>query len=254
MTTNIIVAPRFTPKEIEEIDFAIKSGYFKSRTEFVRFSTKSQIERISKKEEIEIVFRTIDEMRGWNGSLARGMIHLAFQTLARPGEILAAQYDDIDMVGKRFYIRNPKGAGSYAAGQWVDMLRPGFYAEIDCYIGEGEVYLRKRGRTSIYLFPNICGDINTFYSSNAQRRILREVSHRSSIGFSLKTFRAAGADLFVSADLTNLYAISAQLRHSNVGTTQRYYADIKKGQIRQQLGDTYEKIEIPMSKSSDKKE
>jgi len=69
-------------------------------------------------------------------------------------------------------------------------------------------------------------ETSTCYSSNSQREIIREVSYRSGIDFSLKTFRAAGADLFITADLTNLYAISAQLRHSNVGVTQRHCADI----------------------------
>ncbi|MDR0508386.1 MAG: site-specific integrase [Candidatus Methanoplasma sp.] len=197
-------------------------------------------------DEIGKIFLTIDRMKGWGGSLARGLIHLAFQTLARPSEILLAQYSDIDMTRKRFYIRNPKGAGSYAVGQWVDMLRPDFYSEIERYLREREIHLRKCGKDSIYLFPNIRGEINTFYSSNALRIRMREVSQRSGVDFSLKTFRATGADLFVSADLANLYAISSQLRHSNVATTQRYYADIQKGHVRRQLGDTYEKISIPI--------
>jgi len=204
-------------------------------------------------EEIAIIFQTIDEMKGWNGSLARGMIYLAFQTLARPNEILTAQYGDIDLVRKQFYIRNPKGAGKYAAGQWVEMLRPDFYFEIERYMGEREIYLRKHGKTSIYLFPNIRGESSTLYTSNVQRRIMREISHRSGVEFSLKVFRATGADLFVSVDPANLYAMSSQLRHSSLSTTERYYADINKSKVRQQLGDSYEKIRIPMPETSDKK-
>lgn len=67
----------------------------------------------------------------------------------------------------------------------------------------------------------------------------------SNIEFSLKTFRATGADL------SKLYVISSQLRHSNVATTQRYYADIQKGNVRKQLGDTYERIPIPKVRKYD---
>jgi hypothetical protein len=33
--------------------------------------------------------------------------------------------------------------------------------------------------------------------------------------------------------------------------TQRYYADIQKGRIRQQLGNTYESIPIPKARKND---
>ena len=196
-------------------------------------------------EEIGKIFLTADEIKGWRGSVARGMIHLAFQTLARPSEIRTALFSDLDFTRKRLFIRNPKGKGSYAAGQYVDLLRPDLYSQIDRYIAEREIYLRRRGKTSEYLFPNIIGETSAEYSSNAQREIIREISYRSDIDFSLKTFRAAGADLFITANLTNLYAISAQLRHSNVAITQRYYADIQRSQVRKQLGDTFERIPIP---------
>ena len=202
-------------------------------------------------DDIGKIFLTIDEMKGWRGSVARGMIHMAFQTLARPSEIRTALFSDLDYVKKQFYIRNPKGKGSYAAGQFVDLLRPDFYSQINQYIAERETYLMRRGKTSEYLFPNIIGESNGFYSSNAQRGIIREVSFRSGIDFSLKTFRAAGADLFITANLQNLNAISAQLRHSNVGVTQRYYADIQRSQVRKQLGDTFERIPIPQVRKSE---
>ena len=202
-------------------------------------------------EDIGKIFLVIDEMKGWRGSIARGMIHMAFQTLARPTEIRTALFSDLDFTNKRFFIRNPKGAGSFATGQYVDLLRPDFFSQIDRYIAEREMYLRRKGKTSEYLFPNIYGENSTVYSSNAQREIIREVSYRADIDFSLKTFRAAGADLFITTDLTNLYAISAQLRHSNVAVTQRYYADIQRSQVRKQLGDTFERIPIPTVRKRD---
>lgn len=204
-------------------------------------------------EQVGTIFKTIEEMKGWRGSIARGMIYLAFQTLARPTEIRTALYRDLDCGMMRFYIRNPKGNGSFAAGQFVDMLRPDFMSQIDRYISEREFYLARKGKASEFLFPNLYGDVSTIYSPNAQREIMREVSFRSGVEFSLKTFRATGADLFISADLTNLYAISAQLRHSNVATTQRYYADIQKSHVARQLGNTYEKIRIPIPNGQNKK-
>ena len=244
----------------EEIAPETQQKYLQVLNRYLSFANNRSVEDARKKiklttqrkpiqaltvEEVGTIFKTIETMGGWKGSVARGMIYLAFQTLARPSEIRTALFSDLDFTEKRFYIRNPKGAGSFAAGQYVDMLRPDFYSQIDRYIADREIYLRRRGKTSDYLFPNIYGDSNTLYSPNAQREIMREVSYRSGVEFTLKTFRATGADLFISTDLKNLYAISAQLRHSDVGITQRYYADIQRSKVRAQLGNTFERIPIP---------
>jgi len=195
--------------------------------------------------EIGKVFKTIEEMEGWRGSVARGMIYLAFQTLARPTEIRTALYKDLDIISRRFYVRNPKGKGTFAAGQYVDMLRPDFMPQIERYVADREFHLLRRGKSSAYLFPNLYGEINDVYSANAQRVIMREVSHRSGVDFSLKTFRATGADLIISADPSKLFIVSAQLRHGSIATTQKYYADIQRSSVARQLGDTYTNIKIP---------
>jgi len=196
-------------------------------------------------EEIGKIFRTIEDMKGWRGSIARGMIYTAFQTLGRPSEIRTAELRDLDMIRERMYIRNPKGNGSFASGQWIDLLRPDFMPHIQKYLADREAYLIRKGIDSIYLFPNLYLDNDRCYSANAQRKLIGEISHRSGVEFSMKTLRATGADLFISADMKNLFAISAQLRHSDVSITQRYYADIQRGNVRRQLGDTYKQISIP---------
>lgn len=197
-------------------------------------------------EEIGKIFDTIDSMKGWHGSVARGMIYLAFESLARPTEIRMAKIHDLNMITHTFYVRNPKGKGSFASEQQVDLINPDFYPQLDRYLAERDAYLIKKGIESDYLFPNMKGS-NGMYSANAQRELMREVSHRSGIDFSLKVFRATGADLFVSLDYNNLTAISAQLRHENLATTQRYYANIQKGKVNEQLGDAYKRIRIPRS-------
>lgn len=196
-------------------------------------------------EEMGKIFKTVEAMKGWRGSIARGMIYLAFQTLGRPSEIRTAELKDLDMIKQRLYIRNPKGKGTVASGQWVDLLRPDFMRHIEKYLAEREIYLVKKGRKSEYLFPNFYMGEDGFYSSNAQRKLIREISCRSGIEFSMKTLRATGTDLFVSADMSNIYPMSAQLRHSDVSITQRYYADIQRGNVRNQLGDSYKSIRIP---------
>lgn len=195
-------------------------------------------------EEIGKIFSTIDKMDGWRGSVARGMIYLAFESLARPSEIRMAKIQDLNMITHTFYVQNPKGKGTFASKQVIDLINPDYYSQLDRYLADRESYLLKKGIDSDYLFPNLKGS-NGMYSANAQRELMREISHRSGVEFSLKVFRATGADLFVSLDYNNLTAISAQLRHENLATTQRYYANIQKGKVNEQLGDSYKGIRIP---------
>lgn len=197
-------------------------------------------------EEVGRIFDTIERMSGWRGSVARGMIYLSFETLARPEEIRTALVQDLDMINHRFFIRNPKGKGSYSDSQWVDLIRPDFFKELDSYLAERDAYLSRKGVRNDALFPNLYGE-NGQYSGNAQRELMRRVSDRSGVEFSLKMFRATGSDLFISADPSNLYAISAQLRHSNIATTQKYYADIQRSKVAERLGDSYKNIPIPKS-------
>lgn len=198
-------------------------------------------------EEVQRIFDTAQGMKGWAGSQARGLIALAFETLARPSEIRLAYAKDLDLSRGRFFIRNPKGKGSYASGEWVDLLRPDIRPLLWRYMDEREIYLTSRGKTSDYLFPNIRSE-NGYFSSNSIREKIRNLSKLSEVDFSLRDFRATGTNFIVSADKTKLNAISSQLRHSNVGTTQRYYADIRSGSVAEDIGDTWKKTEIGLDR------
>lgn len=219
---------------------------FRSQT---KWNSPNKPIKVLSVEEIGKIFDTIDKMEGWRGSVARGMIYLAFETLARPTEIRTAFLCDLDMITHTFYVRNPKGKGSFASAQTLEMINPDYLPQLDRYLSERAAYLMKKGMDSNYLFPNLYYGSGGLYSANAQRELIREISHRSGVDFSLKVFRSTGADLFVSLDYNNLTAISAQLRHENLATTQRYYANIQKGKVNEQLRDAYKKIHIPRSEN-----
>ena len=194
-------------------------------------------------DEVQHIFDTVQEMDGWTGTQARGIVALAFETLARPSELRLAQARDLDLTRGRFFVRNPKGKGSYASGQWVDLIRPDVRKLLWRYVDEREIYLAARGKTSPYLFPNILRP-EGYFSSNAFRNKMRVISKRAGVDFSLKDFRSTGTNLFISVDKTLLNAMSAQLRHSDIGTTQRFYADIQSGHVADDLGDKWKKTAI----------
>lgn len=45
MTSNIVISPRFTPREVEAIDRLVSQGYYKSRAEVVRIAVRECLER-----------------------------------------------------------------------------------------------------------------------------------------------------------------------------------------------------------------
>ncbi|MDD1748138.1 MAG: site-specific integrase, partial [Methanomassiliicoccales archaeon] len=95
-------------------------------------------------------------------------------------------------------------------------------------------YLRSRdellsfyGRTSAtYLIPNLRGGGDAPYSANHFRELKEEVKEISGVDFKLKDLRPTFATLSVEKDPNLLVDVSAQLGHSNLMTTQRYYAQI----------------------------
>jgi len=241
------------------IDVATQSKYVQILNNYLVFSDNMIISKMkgsrrfpspSKKpikslsvDEVQRIFDTVQTMKGWAGAQARGIVALAFETLARPSEIRLAQARDLDLTRGRFFVRNPKGKGSYASGQWVDLIRPDVRPLLWQYVDEREIYLAARGMTSEYLFPNVRRP-EGYFSSNAFRNKIGSISKLAEVDFSLKDFRSTGTNLFISVDKTLLNAISAQLRHSDIGTTQRFYADIQSGHVADDLGDKWKKTAI----------
>ncbi len=199
-------------------------------------------------EDIQRIFDGVAAMTGWDGILARGVVALAFETLGRPTELRLALIQDLDLTTGRFYIRRPKGEHSYASSQWVDLLRPDVRPMLENYIIERGAYLQEKGITSQHLFPNVRTGGGE-YSANAIRRRIRNIREIVGVDFVLKDFRATGVNFFVSVDRNLLNAMSAQLRHTDIGTTQRYYADIRSGRVADDLGGAWRKTKITVCKS-----
>jgi hypothetical protein len=66
----------------------------------------------------------------------------------------------------------------------------------------------------------------------------------SGVSFKLKDFRSTLTSLTVNDDLSRLPAMSAQLRHLDMKTTQRSYVDIQKSSAGKQLMDAWKEHPI----------
>ncbi len=198
-------------------------------------------------DEIGTIFATVDRMKGWRGSVAAGMLYIAFVTAIRPGEILYAWADDLNLAEMTFHVRFPKGNGKYQDPHDVSILRPDYNDKLEQYLGRRDAHLLKKGidpKSVKQLFPNLRSP--TFqYSSKSQRTIIREVSKLSGVKFTLKTFRATVISLYGDANSGIDKQISKQAGHKTTQTTERYYYRTDLCKVKKDLGELYHDMNVP---------
>ncbi len=192
-------------------------------------------------EDLRTIFQAIDKMPGWHGSMARGMISLYFATGVRPSELRLALLKDLDLKKQTLMIRHPKGEGSWASQAEVDLIRPDMVPIIERYLQERRQHVDEAGlQEAPALFPNLFyqeGD--GFYSANAFKKIKKEVEELSGVEFKLKDFRPTLTSITVNGNMSLLPALSAQLRHADLATTQRSYYAMQQGVAGRQLRESW---------------
>lgn len=175
---------------------------------------------------IEQLQKLIDDsrrMEGWPGEVIRGYIALAFGTGCRPKELVGAHVTDIDLPGRRYYVRHPKGEESWATPQWIPIVREDVIPFLEDLISARQA-LRGRGADSPYLF---CNPSAPRPLTDKTLRVYKErLTRISGIKWRLKDLRSTLTTVTVDDDVSRLKAMSLQLRHSSVRTTERYYARI----------------------------
>jgi integrase len=116
---------------------------------------------------------------------------------------------------------------------------------VERYLFEREEWIKANGREkAMYLFPNLYRGKDGFFSTDCWRCIRVELENESGVDFMTKDFRSTLTTLTVKDDLSRLPAMSVQLRHASVGTTQKYYADIKRAQAGKQLKNFWKESEV----------
>lgn len=190
-----------------------------------RESNKGAIRALTQNE-LQKVFSAADTMPGWRGSLIRGYMALAFATACRPKELMSALIEDVDMEKHTFYVRNPKGNGSWAEPQTVSIIRADMWPRIQQYLKDRRKILD--GKKCSILFVNL--ETLQPYTLNGLHEMKKIVEAKSGVSFQIKVFRATYASLALEGNLGAIKAVSLQLRHASVAMTERYYARINRDQ------------------------
>jgi integrase len=165
------------------------------------------------------------EPEGWRRAKAELLMSAYVATGTRPSELREAYMVDLDTRNWRLYVRFPKGGAKWAENR-KPMITPPYRQAFLNYLKAREELLRYYGRKeATHLIPNLRSGDNP-YSSNHFRVLKKEVQEVSGIDFKLKDFRPTFASLTVEMDPNSLVDVSTTLGHSNLLTTQRYYAQI----------------------------
>jgi integrase/recombinase XerD len=199
-------------------------------------------------DESEGLLNALSEPKRWDEAVMLGAVALGLSTGCRPSELRMAEITDLDLKRGRFYVRHPKGEGSWASPQWVRLVRDDLVPHLERYLDERERRLKEKGRAQIKaLFPST-GNCNAsgFYSMSNFNHMKREIEKRTGFEFRIKDLRPTLASQTVDMNPSLLNAVSSQLRHSSVKTTQKYYAAINEGRAGEELREAWKsKIAIP---------
>jgi len=192
-----------------------------------------------------------EKIEGWNGEMARFMVWILPATGLRPKELRLAHLEDFDLRRRTFYVRHPKGEGSWASPETVELIRMDVLRLIKRYLVERDDHIRSKGlRKATALFPNLYRGQDEFYSANGFFSIKQKVEEISGVEFKLKDFRSTLTSITVRGDIGRLPAMSAQLRHNKMETTQKYYASIERSAASRQLRDIWKENPVIVRKNS----
>jgi len=181
------------------------------------------------------------EPEGWRRTKARMLTCAYVATGLRPSELRLSHLVDLDTRTWRLYVRVPKGAAKWAENRRVSIVPPYRQAFLDFLEARKELLQYYGRKEATYLIPSLQGGKDTFYSANHFRELKREVQEVCDIDFKLKDFRPTYASLTVAMDPNSLIDVSTALGHSNLKTTQRYYAQISADSAGERINKLWEK-------------
>ncbi|MCL2509692.1 MAG: tyrosine-type recombinase/integrase [Methanomassiliicoccaceae archaeon] len=199
-------------------------------------------------DEVRRIFAAADELEGYKGIVMRLLLPIAFGTGCRPKELFDAELEDIDVGAETFYVRHPKGEGSWGKKEKVNIIRKDMIIRIEEGLQERAEYLKGLGIRSEYVF--VSPDTGEPLVGNTFRKYKRAVERISGVSFMIKDLRPTLLSLLVDDDLSLLGAASKQLRHARIANTEKYYLKIdKRKAVRNALGDRWKKDAVGPSEN-----
>lgn len=202
-------------------------------------------------EESDGLIVALSKPQQWDEAVMLGCIALGLTTGCRPKELRLAELADLDLKNGKFYVRHPKGEGSWASPQWVQLVRDDLVPHLKTYLEIRKRRLEKKESKECHaLFPCLGNHNRTgFYSASNFNRMKRVIELRTGIEFRIKDLRSTLASQTVDIDPALLNSVSSQLRHCDVKTTQKYYAAMKEGRAGEELREAWKSKTVKTPKT-----
>jgi len=189
-------------------------------------------------DEVRDIFAAADTIEGYTGIMVRLLLALGVGTGCRPKEMFDAEVSDINIEAETFFIRHPKGEGTWGRREKVNIIRKDMLIRIDRELKARADALKAIDTKSKYLFINPAS--GRPYAGNSFRLWKDRVAELAGVEFRIKDMRSTLLTLLVGEDLSRLGAASKQIRHRNIKTTEDFYLKINKRKVvKSALGDRW---------------
>jgi len=177
-------------------------------------------------QEIDHIIGSTGGIEGWRGEIARFLCAMYPYTGLRPSELRLAHRTDLNEGDWTFWVRHPKGERRYGVQRTVPIPPPVRQIVLQ-YLEAREAHTKKQGLEDCEpLIPRITREGAYYYSSNALRKLKKQVAQIAGIDFKIKDFRASFAQIHIDRGV-QLQAVSKAMGHHSTKTTEQYYARIR---------------------------
>ncbi len=199
----------------------------KSEKELPRAQHDSEIEVLTESEVAHII-DCAKKMDGWQGTVLSFVVEFAVYTGLRPGEHRRAEFVDLDTKKWTFFVRHPKGEGSWGRKVHIP-IAPHLRKPTLDYLEKRKKRLEELGiQNCTALIPNLHfkKGMGEEYTEQSYGNIRRDLEEASGIAFDFRILRRC-AGQFLRDRGVPIDVISKILRHRTTRTTETYYARIR---------------------------
>jgi integrase len=200
------------------------------------------IKTIDKNQFTTLLERAKNDRKTWSDHVKYLMVAITWYSIIRPKELRLANISDINTNEWLFTVSNPKGMNKYGRKRTLPIVEP-LRPIIKEYIEIRKQRLTDQGVNEAEpLIPAIHikdgKRIATYYSGNRMRMMARQLSKKTGISFQTKMLRASGAQNLKNENM-DIETVSALLGHTNIRTTQQFYATLIDQQMIEKVNRHY---------------
>lgn len=208
----------------------------------VRFPQKVSGEvRVLSEDELRAILAGLENMPGWDGSVARFATTMYAYSGLRRSELRLARLKDLDTEKWTILVAHPKGEMKWASAGTATILPPAHEAVLK-YLAERREYLDENKVSEAEpLIPVVyMGGRVRYWTDGVWGRVKMDAANWAGIPFRYQELRATFAQMCKDRG-ASIEAVSRALRHRTTRTTELYYARIRSDHAFRELQKVFSK-------------